>query len=26
MPFLTKPSNVQEIYDNILSKDKKLFG
>lgn len=23
--FLTKPSNVQEIYDNISSKDKKLF-
>jgi uncharacterized protein (DUF1330 family)/pimeloyl-ACP methyl ester carboxylesterase len=23
--FLTKPSNVQEIYDNISAKDKKLF-
>lgn len=23
--FLTKPSNVQEIYDTITSKDKKLF-
>jgi esterase/lipase len=23
--FLTKPSNVQEIYDTISSKDKKLF-
>jgi len=23
--FLTKPSNVQDIYDNISSKDKKLF-
>ena len=23
--FLTKPSNVQEIYENISSKDKKLF-
>ena len=23
--FLTKPSNVQEIYDTISSEDKKLF-
>jgi len=23
--FLTKPSNVQEIYDTISAKDKKLF-
>jgi pimeloyl-ACP methyl ester carboxylesterase len=23
--FLTKPSNVQEIYDTLSSKDKKLF-
>jgi len=25
MPFLPKPSSLQEIYNNILSKDKKLF-